>query len=119
VYQIQKPLKWIQLKSHTASFQHSIQDSLKYVADVDKNVTTTINVDEAFDETDCVRVVIQIKTDEWNVKSKLDLGRKWGDVFGFYGGKVKIFLLKMCCYLVHCSDPSWNKCRAWKMLSCH
>jgi hypothetical protein len=75
------------LKSHTARFQHSIQDSLKYVADVNKNVTKNINEDEAFDETDCVRGVIQLKTEVWNVISKLDLGKKWGDVFGFSGGK--------------------------------
>jgi hypothetical protein len=41
-------------------------------------IITTVNEVEAFDETDCVRVVIQIKTDEWNVKSKLDLGKKGG-----------------------------------------
>jgi hypothetical protein len=31
----------------------------------------------------------------WNIKSKLDLGKKWGEVFGFSGGgggKWKYFL---------------------------
>jgi hypothetical protein len=55
-----------------------VQDSLKYVGDVDKNVAKTINEYEAFDETDCVRGVIQIKTEEWNIKSMLDLGKKVG-----------------------------------------
>jgi len=86
-YQTQKPLKWIQLKYHTARFQESVQYSLKYVADTDKHITATINEDEAFDETDCVRGVIQIKTEVWNIKSKLDLGKKWGDDFGFSVGK--------------------------------
>ena len=96
-----------------------MKDSLTYVADVDKNVTTPINEDEAFDETDCVRVVIQIKTDEWNVKSKLDLGKSGVMSLVFLGGKVKIYLVKMCCYLLSCFDPSRNKCRPWEMLSCH
>jgi hypothetical protein len=50
-------------------------------------LTKTINEDEAFDDTDCVRGVIQIKTEVCNIISKLDLGKKWGDVFGFSGGK--------------------------------
>jgi hypothetical protein len=115
-----KPLKWIQLKSHTARFQQSVQDSLKYVADVDKNVVKTINEYEAFDETDCVRGVIQIKTEDWNIKSMLDLGKKSGVMsLVFLRGKVKLFLLKMYCYLLNCFDPSGNKCRVWKLLSCH
>ena len=106
-FQTQKPLK-SQLKSHTARFQQSVQDGLKYVADVDKNVTTTINEDEIFDETDSFRGVIQVKTEVWNIKSKLDLGKKWGEVFGFSGGgrEVKIFLVKMCYYLRGGADKS-------------
>jgi hypothetical protein len=75
-------------------------------------IITAVNEFEAFDETDCVRAVFQIKTDEWNVKSKLDVGNKWGHVFGFSGGKVKMFLLKMNCCLLNCFDPSGNNCRA-------
>jgi len=51
--------------------------------------------------------VIQIETEVWNIKSKLDLGKEWGDVFGFFwGGGVKIFLVKMCYYLRGSADKS-------------
>ena len=86
-YQTQKPLKWIQLKSHTARFQQSVQDSLKYVADVDKNVTRNINEVEASDKTDCVRGVIEIKTEVWNIISKLYLGKKVGWCLWFFWGE--------------------------------
>ena len=78
-FETQKPLKWIQLKSHPARFQQPVQDGLKCVADVDKNATTAVNEDEAFDETGSVMgVMIQIETEVWNIKSKLDLGKKVG-----------------------------------------
>ena len=49
------------------------------VADVDQNATTAVNEDEAFDETGSVMgVMIQIETEVWNIKSKLDLGKKVG-----------------------------------------
>jgi hypothetical protein len=42
-FQPLKPLKLIQLKSPTNNLQKSVQDSQKFVANVDKNATKIIN----------------------------------------------------------------------------
>ena len=59
------------------------QNSLKFVAEIDKNVTEAIKEGECSDVIGYVKNVFQITTDEWKSNSKLDLGKKWWDRFGF------------------------------------
>jgi hypothetical protein len=74
-----RPFKWVQLKTPD-SIWRLVQDSLKSVAEVDKNILTIINEEELFDEVSYVKDVIKNKSDEWKTKSELGLGEKWCDI---------------------------------------
>jgi hypothetical protein len=53
-----------------------VQNSLKFVADTDKNVTETVIEGECSDEIGCVKEMIQMTTEEWKINSKLHLEKK-------------------------------------------
>jgi hypothetical protein len=94
-----------------------VQNSLEFVAETDKNVTEAIKEGECSDEIGYVKDMIQMTTDKWKSNSKLDLGKKWWDWFGFL--KIKIFPLETYYHAVICFGPSRNKCRGGKSLFCH
>lgn len=88
----EKTLKQIQLKSLTDNLRKFAQDSLKFIAYIDKNVMEAISVDGCSDGIGCIKDVIQMTNGEWKSNSKLDQGKKWCRHFSSL--KMKIFLLK-------------------------